>query len=327
VQRILRLLSDPTRLRILAAVEPEELSVGEIADVLGMSQPRISNHLRLLRDASALRGRRDGSWTFYRNALADQAEGGALWRAVRQGLAGDEEVRGDASRRALVLARRRQRSREHFRAAAGASDPALETGTLHHEMLSALLTKGGVAVDAGCGEGQLCEVLAPRYRRVIAVDYSDARLRRARERLDGSAVEFHRGEVDALPLRDGCADALFLSLVLHHVPQLGAALGEAFRVLRPGAPVVVADLASHDLESMREAAADLRLGLDPPALARALRHAGFREVRLEPVRDRLLASPDRPLKLFLAAGRRPRTLTRRKRPRSTRAETGSRRTT
>ncbi len=325
MQRILRLLADPTRLRILAAVEPEELSVGEIADVLGMSQPRISNHLRLLRDANALQGRREGAWTFYRNALDDEASGRALWRAVREGLESDEEVRADGARRALVLERRRQRSRDHFRGTGGADAIPLERGTLHHEMLGALLPRGGLAVDAGCGEGHLCEVLAPRYRRVIGIDHSAERLLRARERLRDSTVEFHQGEVDALALRDGCADACFLSLVLHHVPKLGAALAEAFRVLRPGCPVVIVDLAAHDLEAMRESAGDLRLGLDPPRLARALRGAGFRDVRLEPVRDRLLAAPGRPLKLFLAAGRRPRTTSRRKRPRATRAETGSRR--
>jgi len=324
---MLRLLSDPTRLRILAAVEPEELSVGEIADVLGMGQPRISNHLRLLRDAEALQGRREGAWTFYRNALADHPAGSALWRAVREGLGSDDEVRADAARRTLVLERRRQRSRDHFGAAGAADATELEAGTLHHEMLAALLPKGGLAVDAGCGDGRLCEVLAPRYRKVVGIDHSAGRLHRARERLKGSTVEFHQGEVDALALRDGCADAFFLSLVLHHVPHLGAALAEAYRVLRPGAQVVVVDLASHDLEAMRESEGDLRLGLDPPRLARALRQAGFREIRLEPIRDRLLAKPGRPLKLFLAAGRRPHSASRRKRHRATRADNGSRRAT
>jgi ArsR family transcriptional regulator len=303
VRRLLRLLSDPTRLRILAAVEPEELAVNEIADVLGMSQSRISNHLRLLRDGAALRGRRDGAWSFYRNALLDRPETAALWRAVAGGLAKDPSFEEDAERRRTVLERRRQRSREHF--AAGNGGAVFEHNSLREEILAALVPERLVAVDAGCGDGFLTEVLADRCARVLAFDHSPQRLAAARRRIRAGNVTFRQGEVDALPLEDGSTDAVFLSMVLHHVPEVGAALREARRVLRPGGRVVVADLAPHDDESLRERMGDLRLGLGREELIKALREAGFEAVRLLPVRDRLVTGRRRNLELFIATGERP----------------------
>ena len=302
MQRLLRLLSDPTRLRILAAVEPEELAVNEIADVLGMGQSRISNHLRLLRDGAALRGRREGAWTFYRNALSDKAETAALWQAVREGFARDPALKRDAKRRRGVLERRRRRSREHF--AAGNGQAGFEHGSLREEILAALAPASLVAVDAGCGDGFLTEELAGRFSRVLAFDHSPQRLAAARRRVPAPGVTFQRGEVDALPLADRSADVVFFSLVLHHVPEVAAALREAWRVLRPGGRVVVADLAPHDDESMRERMGDLRLGLDREELDQALRAASFASVRILPVRDRLVVGRQ-PMRLLIATGERP----------------------
>jgi len=309
VKRLLRLLGDPTRVRILAAVEPGELAVNEIADVLGMSQSRISNHLRLLRDAGALRGRREGSWTFYSNALPDSPETAALWRAVAAGMAHDAQLRSDAKRRRAVLDRRRRRSHEHF--AAGAADDSgqaevfLEAGTLREEILAALAPAELSVVDAGCGDGFLTELLGERFRDVLGVDHVPRRIAVARGRVPATHVRFEEAELDALPVEAASRDAVFFSMVLHHVPEVAASLREAFRVLRPGGRVVVADLAPHDDESMRERMGDLRLGLDPERLVAAMEAAGFRSVRLLPVRDRLRVGRDRHFELILATGVRP----------------------
>jgi len=314
VQSLLRLLSDPTRLRILAAVEPEELAVNEIADVLGMGQSRISNHLRLLRDGAALRGRREGAWTFYRNALAEHPETAAVWQAVLQGLAKDPALKRDAKRRRGVLDRRRKRSREHF--AAGNGRAGFEHGSLREEILAALAPAELVAVDGGCGDGFLTEELAARFSRVLAFDHSPQRLVAARRRVPAPNVTFQRGEVDALPLADQSTDAVFFSMVLHHVPEVAAALREAWRVLRPGGRLVVADLTPHGDESMRERMGDLRLGIDREELRQALLAASFAAVRILPVRDRLVVGR-KTMELFIATGERP-AATRRKRKRTSR---------
>ncbi|MHC4932250.1 MAG: ArsR/SmtB family transcription factor [Planctomycetota bacterium] len=304
MQHLLRLLSDPTRVRILVAVESEELSVGELADVLGMGQTRISNHLRLLRDGKALRARREGAWTFYRTSLdAGEAARTSLWEAVKEGLKKDPAIKADAARRRAVLERRRRRSKEHF--ADDGAPVSLETGSLREEILAALAPQGWVVVDAGCGDGFLTEILSERFAKVRAFDHSPARLAAARRRVKGNGVVFETGEVDALPLRAGSTDAVFFSMVLHHVPEVGEALREARRVLRPGGRLVVADLAPHHEEVMRDKMGDLRLGLEPETLAQAVRDAGFETVRVLPVRDRLVVGRNTALELILVEGRRP----------------------
>ncbi len=305
MQRLLRLLADPTRVRILAVLEGEDLAVNEIAEVLGTSQSRTSNHLRLLREGGALAARREGSWTFYSNALTNGTEGAALWTAVRQGLRRDRTWRADRRRRHDVLERRRRLSRTHFDGQGAGTTVSFDGGSVREEILAALAPEDWTVVDAGCGDGFLTEVLAERFARVLAVDHSPTRLRAARQRISNSNVEFHEGEIDALPIEDRCADAVFLSLVLHHVPEISAGLEEAYRVLRPSGRLVVADLGPHQEESMRSTMGDLRLGLEPETLLRALEAAGFAQCRELPVRDRMVVGRAAPLALFLAVGRRP----------------------
>ncbi len=301
MRKLLRLLADPTRLRILAAVTPEELAVNEIADTLGMAQPRISNHLRLLRQAGALEDRREGSWTFYRNALPLRPDGRLLWQAVEASVKDDPSFAADAERRDQVVERRRARSRSHFGEAPG-EGPAFSLGCLREETLAALAPREWTVVDAGCGDGFLTELLAERFDRVIAVDHSPERLAAARGRLARKGIDWRLGEVDALPVPAASADAVFLSLVLHHVPEIPTVLREARRVLRPGGRLVILDLAPHDVESLRESLGDLRLGLDPERLETELVAQGFGNVRQLPVRDKLKAGPRRNLDLILVTG-------------------------
>jgi len=300
VQPLLKLLADPTRVRILWSVEQEELSVNEIAEVLNMSQSRISNHLRLLRDGEALRGRREGAWTFYRNGL----ERHPVWNAVRECMQADPTLRSDQARRRAVLEKRRRRSREHF-AASNGNAVGLEKGSLREELLAAVAPEEWVVVDAGCGDGFLTELLGERFKRVMAFDHAPERLAAARKRLKKTGVTFQKGEVDELPIEANSTDAIFFSMVLHHVPEIKAALFEAHRVLRPGGRLVIADLAPHDEEGMRQKMGDLRLGLDPEEVARGVRDAGFCDVRVLPVRDRLVVGRSKFLELILVTGRRP----------------------
>ena len=305
MQKLLRLLSEPTRLRILAAVEGEELAVGEIADVLGMSQSRISNHLRLLKEAEALAGRREGAWTFYRNAIPDQSAHAELWSVIKQGILDDHEFRADLARRRVVIEKRRRRSREHFAAGRNGGDTVMERDSLREELLASLLPRNWTVVDAGCGDGYLTEALAARFDHVIAIDHAPERLAEARRRLNGIGVEVQEAEIDNMPFAAGSIDGVFCSLVLHHVPLIADAATEAFRVLRTGGFIAIADFAPHHEETMREELGDLRLGLDPGTIAQALRDAGFDRVAAAPARDRYRRGRGRPLDMFLATGYKP----------------------
>ena len=64
LETTLRALADPTRLRIMRLLADMELAVGELAQVLGQSQPRVSRHIRILCDAGLADRRREGSWVF-----------------------------------------------------------------------------------------------------------------------------------------------------------------------------------------------------------------------------------------------------------------------
>jgi SAM-dependent methyltransferase len=308
VQKLLRLLSDPTRLRILAALEGEELAVGEIADVLSMSQSRISNHLRLLKEGDALDARREGAWTFYRNALAGSPTSAPLWEAVKAGLVEDRDFKADGARRRNVLEKRRRRSREYFASRNGGttdSDTGLEFDLLREELIASLVPHDWTVLDVGCGEGHLTEALSARFAQVIALDHSPERLAVAQRRLAGAGIEFLHGEADDLPLPDASVDAVFFSLVLHHVPGIADVLAECARVLKPGGMVAIADFAPHHDEAMREQMGDLRLGIDPAVIAQTLGDAGFESTATSPARDRFRTGRKHPLDLFLATGRKP----------------------
>jgi len=308
VQKLLRLLSDPTRLRILVALEGEELAVGEIADVLSMSQSRISNHLRLLKEGDALDARREGAWTFYRNSLAASTAGAGVWEAVKSGLVKDRDFKADAARRRTVLEKRRLRSREYFASRGGSNgdaDTGLELDSLREELIASLVPHDWTVVDIGCGEGHLTEALSARFAKVIAIDHAPERLAVAQRRLAGAGIEFKDGEADDLPLRAASVDAVFFSLVLHHVPGIAAVLDECVRVLKPGGMIAIADFSPHHDEAMREQMGDLRLGIDPTVIATALAKAGFETVATSPARDRFRTGRKHPLDLFLATGRKP----------------------
>ena len=291
----LKAMGDPLRLRILALLGRAELAVGELAQVLGVAQPRVSHHLKLLKDSGLVRVRREGAWTFCAlESPGDGKVGPGMLQAL-ESLAGKDlrPARKDLDRLEKVLEARRQRSRSFFDAAAGrweSLEPRLAGSGLRHQALSFLVEPGKTLVDVGCGTGFMARILATRAARVILVDHSPAMLVRARESLEGKVpaeLDFRVGEVDALPIGEGEVQGVFANLVLHHVPDLAGALAELVRVLEPGGTLVVSDLLPHQEEWLREEQADLRLGIDPDELAILAGKAGLEDVRHEEGVDRI----------------------------------------
>lgn len=308
---VLKLLGDPTRLRILALLSQAELSVGELARALAMGQSRVSNHLKLLREADLLAERHEGSFTFCRLSVPEGAAGG-LWRALEPGLESLAERQADRRRLASVLTDRAD-GRSFFDRVAGdwdliGSDFARGTGRL--AALSLLVPPELCVADVGCGTGYLSRALARRARRVICVDSSEAMLQRARENLRDvpATVEFRPGSIEALPLRDGEADATFAHMVLHHLPEPGPGLREMARATRPGGLVACVELLPHREDWMHAAMADTRLGVEPATLAADFRAAGLADVAHEILDDAYLVEHPSgrkiSLPLFLLSGRR-----------------------
>ena len=288
-----RVLSEPARLRLLALAAQEELSIGELAELLQESQPNVSRHATALRHAGLLRDRREGTRTLVR--LADDA---SLDAVVSDALGSGRalcERDGSLARIGEVLRTREAAAREFFARPAKAKIDAVpaEIGA-YLAALSPLLPERGLALDAGTGDGSLLEVLAPIYERVVAIDRSDAQLGRARERAAArgfSNVTFVKGELDGRELMRAVrasrtdakhaagADAVFASRVLHHAPQPERVVAQLASLCAPGGALVVLDYALHEDESMR-AQADTWLGFEAAELRRFARAASLLDARV-----------------------------------------------
>lgn len=278
-------LSDATRGRLLHVLERHELTVGELCAVVQLPQSTVSRHLRILSDEGWVTTRAEGTSRYYRRSvrLDDGAE--RLWEVVRDSLSESREAAQDEERAAERVARRRTRSQEFFRTAAGQWDRVrteLFGSRPEFPALLALLDGSWVVGDLGCGTGQLAESLAPFVERVVAVDESPDMLKAARRRLEplaaGGSVELREGRLESLPVADGELDVAILSLVLHYVPRPEQALGEASRALRPGGRVLVVDMVAHGREEYAEQMGHRWQGFREPQIREWLEGAGFEDV-------------------------------------------------
>lgn len=272
---IFRALADPTRLRIMALLRAMELSVGELAQVLGQSQPRVSRHVRILTDAALAERRKEGSWVFL--GLGDRARVEPLLAAVdawSTGSGSDHWAHADLARLTAVRADRAAAAQAWFAEHAAEWDAIrslhiaeseVETATVAALSDSAI----GRLVDIGTGTGRMIELLGPRAITALGVDRSPEMLRMARSKLAEAglvAAELRQGDMYALPLADRSADTVILHQVLHYAQQPSAAIAEAARLIAPGGRLLIVDFAAHDREELRQLAAHVRLGFDDAQL-------------------------------------------------------------
>ena len=281
-------LCDPTRARILLALERHELTVGEICEVLSLPQSTVSRHLKQLLDQGWLGVRHEGTRRFYRLDLDGvTATERRVWLLVQEGVAASPETAVDLERLEAVVERRRERSKSFFEEAAG------EWGALRRELfgerfdlvgLLALLDPGLVVGDLGCGTGELAETLSPFVRKVIGVDSSREMLASARERLGArDNVDLRLGGLEHLPIDDAELDAALLFLVLHHLPDPARVLAEVRRTLRPGGRLVIVDMLPHEDESLRESMGHVWMGFGETELTEQLRQGGLSAGPLVPL--------------------------------------------
>jgi ArsR family transcriptional regulator len=296
---LLKLLGDATRLRILAVCERAELSVGDLSRVLDMSQSRVSNHLRVLRDSGLLAERHVGTSTFVQlsqgalsNVGSPSSLAAELWRTVSGQLTQIPEHSADLVRLQAVLSDRDSTQREFFERVAGEWDKiAVEfaSGQARQRAVANLLPQGLCFADLGAGTGYMSEALLGLCARLICVDRSQSMLARAKQRLSvaprNTAVEFRRGELDALPLADAEVDGLVCGMVLHHLAAFERPLQEMRRVLKPGASAVVLELAPHREAWLHETLGHRHLGVNPSDVVAAFLRAGFASAEIEPLDD------------------------------------------
>jgi len=277
-------LADAMRSRMLVLLERHELTVSELCTVLQLPQSTVSRHLKTLADSGWGISRRDGTSRYYTLSLDERAHARRLWSLLRDQVSLTAGADQDARRLKNVLARRQSKSQEFFESTAGQWDKLRSDlfGTASHlQALPALVDERWTVGDLGCGTGQVAGALAPFVTRVIAVDRSGEMLQAARRRLrDSPAVEVRRGELEALPIADNELDAATLLLVLHHLPDPSAALREAYRVLKSGGRLVIADMLPHDREEYRQQMGHVWLGFSEEQVERLLSAAGFERIRI-----------------------------------------------
>ncbi|HET9356315.1 MAG TPA: metalloregulator ArsR/SmtB family transcription factor [Sphingomicrobium sp.] len=283
IAELFQAVADSSRLRILALLKSMELSVGELAQVLGQSQPRVSRHVRILADSGLAERHKEGSWVFLR--LSPTGAGAAVLALIeeRADCASRDIFEADRIRLANVRAVRAAAAERYFASLADRWDSIRSLHVPEASVEQAIERALGGAplgrlVDIGTGTGRMIELLGPRAEEAIGFDRSYEMLRVARVKLDRAAIagaSLRQGDMYALPLADGVADTVILHQVLHYAQAPAAAIAEAARILAPGGRLLIVDFAPHDREELRTRDAHTRLGFADEAI-----HGWFAEAGL-----------------------------------------------
>jgi ArsR family transcriptional regulator len=284
----LRALSDPTRLRIVALLERDELAVAELQEITRLGQSRISTHLGLLQESGLVQSRREGKRAFYKlNEDAGATEGEFIQLAIR-GAAELPEHAGDQINLKRVLARRREQAQVYFNQIAGRFDrvygPGRSWQAFGHLLLRILPPL--VVADLGAGEGLLSELLARRCKRVIAVDNSEriVAFGKAKAKKNGlKNLEFRQGDLQNPPIEPDSVDLVVLSQALHHAENPAEAIAATHRILKSGGQIMILDLLKHNFEQAHELYGDRRLGFAESDLQHWLEQAGFKKIEISVV--------------------------------------------
>jgi ubiquinone/menaquinone biosynthesis C-methylase UbiE len=303
----LRAVAEPTRLRLLVLCSRGELTVSELAQILGQSQPRVSRHLKLLCEAGLLDRFREGSWVFYRVSAGGSASvlAGHLVAACNER---EPPVALDLQRLAAIKRQRADRAAAYFRENAPHWD-RIRSLYVDEREVEAALTEIVVAaaprdlLDIGTGTGRVVEVLAPRVGSALGIDQSREMLAVARVNLEHAGTSngmVRLGDMYQLPLPDASFDAVVIHQVLHYADRPAAVIAEAARVLRPGGVLVLVDFAPHVLEFLRDEHAHHRLGFADAEVAEWCREAGLdpappRHLQGDPLTVAIWASYRRPV--------------------------------
>jgi ubiquinone/menaquinone biosynthesis C-methylase UbiE len=305
---MLRAAGDPTRLRLLLLLCQAELTVSELIEIVGQSQPRVSRHLKLLCEAELLERFKEGSWVFYR--ASEQGKGADFAAAIAAIARPDSAIlASDRQRLAAVREARAAQAVAYFRTNAAqweriralhAPEKDVEAAIVRH----IAATPMHLLLDAGTGTGRMLELLSPYVKRAIGVDVSGEMLAIARDRLTRAHVthaQVRLGDVYRLPFASGSTlsgfDAVLFHQVLHYLDDPAAAVAEAARVMRAGGRLLIADFAPHELEFLRSDFAHRRLGFADREV-----QGWFQAAGLKPLANEAIAAGKNKLtvKLWLA---------------------------
>ena len=279
---VLKAAGEPTRLRLLALLDGGDLTVTDLTEILGQSQPRISRHLKLLGEAELIERYQEGAWAYFR--LKQDGKAALLVRALLKHVSeNDPTVLRDGERLSQVKRQRAERAQAYFSRNAAEWDELRRLHAADEEVDAAVIRLLGnqpidSLLDLGTGTGRILELLSGLYRRAIGVDASRDMLSVARANLDKSRITkatVRHADILNLPFEGQDFDLVTIHQVLHFFDQPEIAIAEAARMLRPGGRLVVIDLAPHTLEYLRDEHAHVRLGFSHQAMSDWLRKAGL----------------------------------------------------
>jgi ubiquinone/menaquinone biosynthesis C-methylase UbiE len=278
----LRAAGEETRLRLLVLLAEGDLTVSDLTDILGQSQPRISRHLKLMVEAGLITRHREGSWAFFR--LAQQQEGAPLAQWLVACLASNDAVlKVDRQRLDAVRAARNEAAQAYFAKHAQDWDRIRSLHVSEAQVAEAIRTKLGTrrlnsVLDLGTGTGQMLRLLAPQADRLLGLDVNASMLAVARAQLAAEGlhrVELRQGDLYALPVERDSFDLVVLHQVLHYLDDPQRALREAAQAVAIDGRLLVVDFAPHDLEFLREEQAHRRLGFADEQMRQWLMDAGL----------------------------------------------------
>ncbi|MBV8133561.1 MAG: metalloregulator ArsR/SmtB family transcription factor [Alphaproteobacteria bacterium] len=301
----LRAVAEPTRLRLVVLCARGELTVSELTQILGQSQPRVSRHLKLLCAAGLLDRFREGSWVFYR--LRQSSPVAALAQQLVAAYSDtDPTIALDLQRLSVIKRQRADVASAYFRENAAQWHRIRSLYVDECEVEAALVeiitaTDPRDLLDIGTGTGRMIEILAPRVERALGIDQSREMLAVARVNLERAGLEnglVRLGDMYQLALTDACFDAVVIHQVLHYADRPAAVIAEAARVLRPNGILILVDFAPHSLEFLRDEHAHRRLGFADAELAEWCAAAG-----LDPAPPRHLRGD--PLTVVIWTAQRP----------------------
>src|SRR3981189_834146 len=270
----LRAVAEPPRLRLLVLCARGELTVSELARILGQSLPRVSRHLKLLCDAGLLDRFREGSWVFYR--LSSGTAASSLMRSLETACGEvDRTIALDLQRLAMIKRQRAELAAAYFRENAARWHHIRSLYVDEREVEAALTEILAAAsfhdlLDIGTGTGRMLEILGPYVGHALGIDQSREMLAVARVNLERAGLAngtVRLGDMYQLPLPDACFDAIVVHQVLHYAERPADAIAEAGRVLRPEGVLIVVDFAPHTLEFLRDEQAHRRVRLSAGAVA------------------------------------------------------------
>lgn len=279
---VLKTIGEPTRFRLLALLAKGDLTVTDLTEILGQSQPRISRHLKLLNEDALIDRYQEGAWAYFR--LKQDGPAAVLVKTLLAASAHDDPVLvRDGERLSAVKNQRAERAQAYFSRNASEWDELRRLHASDAAVEQALLRLIGTSpidslLDLGTGTGWILKLLAPHYRRAIGVDASRDMLSVARANLDKAGIlkaSVRHADILNLSLEGQDFDLVTIHQVLHFLDQPELAIAEAARILRPGGRLLIVDLAPHTLEHLREEHAHVRLGFSHEAIGDWLEKIGL----------------------------------------------------